>query len=242
MSIVAVHSYQMYGPGTGITTPDPTGNIVVTPNEADGRAFTFSIKGTGHAPADLSWTFTGGVPATATGYGPTSVSFAAAGTHLVQCVVVAGAGGTPAPATYSVTVTSTGTAGPRMAEAEAGTQAAEDAGMGGTDVQVEPDMETPAQAPEYDPGDYTVHEVTAYATEHPEEAGAIYAAELEGKGRSTLLDHLATLIPYDPGDYTVAEVTQYAEEHPDEVADILAAEQAGKNRTTLVSHLEALIG
>jgi len=128
-----------------------------------------------------------------------------------------------------------------MAEAEAGTQAVEDAGMGGTDVQAT-DMETPAQAPEYDPGDYTVHEVTAYATEHPEEAGAIYAAELEGKGRSTLLDHLATLIPYDPGDYTGAEVTQYAEEHPDEVADLLAAEQAGKNRTTLVSHLEALIG
>ena len=238
MSIVAVHSYQMYGPGTGITTPDPTGNIVVTPNEADGRVFTFSMKGTGHAPADLSWTFTGGVPATATGYGPTSVSFAAAGTHLVQCVVVAGAGGTPAPATYSVTVTSTGTAGPRMAEAEAATEATvEDAGMGGTDVQVEPDLETAAVEESYDPADHTVSEVVAYVQAHPDEVDAVYAAEQAGKGRTTLLDHLADLIPFDPSDYTVPEVTAYAVEHPEEIPDLIAAEEAGRNRATLLNHL-----
>jgi hypothetical protein len=43
----------------------------------------------------------------------------------------------------------------------------------------------------YDPGAYTVADVQAYVTEHPDELDAIYAAEQSGKARSTLLDWLA---------------------------------------------------
>lgn len=39
----------------------------------------------------------------------------------------------------------------------------------------------------YDPGAHTVAEVQAYVTEHPDEADAIYQAELNGSARSTLL-------------------------------------------------------
>jgi len=45
-------------------------------------------------------------------------------------------------------------------------------------------------APEFDPEDYTISEVVAYAEAHPEEVKALYAAERRGKGRVTLLADL----------------------------------------------------
>lgn len=46
----------------------------------------------------------------------------------------------------------------------------------------------------YDPGEYTVAEVTDYATAHPDEVEAIGAAEAAGKARVTLLAALAELV------------------------------------------------
>jgi hypothetical protein len=92
----------------------------------------------------------------------------------------------------------------------------------------------------YDPGEHTVSEVQTYVTENPDEAGAVYDAEVDGKARSTLLTWLEEQIPFDPEAYTVQEVVDYAEANPDQLEDIIAAEQAGKNRTTLVSQLESM--
>lgn len=64
------------------------------------------------------------------------------------------------------------------------------------ETPVEPDPEPapvepePAPAEAYDPGVHTVDEVLAYADAHPDEVGAIIAAEEAGKNRSTLLDKL----------------------------------------------------
>jgi hypothetical protein len=92
----------------------------------------------------------------------------------------------------------------------------------------------------FDPGEHNVAEVVDYAQAHPDEAAALYDAEVAGKNRTTLLGQLEALMPYDPGRYTVADVVAYAQANPDQVPDIIAAEEAGKNRTTLLNQLHAL--
>lgn len=47
--------------------------------------------------------------------------------------------------------------------------------------------ERPAQPEQYDPRDYNVADALDYAAEHPDEIGAIRAAEEAGKARVTLL-------------------------------------------------------
>ena len=214
MSIVTVHGpYMMYGAGGGIVANDPTGVIKTTPVPGNSLQFTFSVGATSRPGTDITWTWSpaaGSAPASGATGASVTVTFPPNQTTVVTCTV-AGAG-TPPPTNgvRQCTVRTGASATPRMAEA-----AVEDAGMGGTDVQQ-------AASSLYDPSHHSVTEVMTYVQEHPDEAGAIYDAEDAGRQRSTLLAHLAELIPFDPGDYTVADVTQYAEEHPDEVADILA--------------------
>lgn len=43
---------------------------------------------------------------------------------------------------------------------------------------------------EFDPGDHSIPDVKKYVDENPDESQRIYDAEVEGKGRQTLLDWL----------------------------------------------------
>jgi hypothetical protein len=45
---------------------------------------------------------------------------------------------------------------------------------------------------DFDPGKHSIADVKAYVEAHPDETQAIYDAESEGKGRSSLLDWLST--------------------------------------------------
>ena len=91
----------------------------------------------------------------------------------------------------------------------------------------------------YDPGEYTVAEVTEHAqTLDAEGVKALLAKEEAGKNRTTLVTALGELLPFDPGDWTVDEVKDYVLEYPEEREAALEAEKAGKNRTTLVTWLE----
>lgn len=45
---------------------------------------------------------------------------------------------------------------------------------------------------DFDPGDYTVDDVKAYVSEHPDQTAAVTKAEQSGKNRTSLLDWLAT--------------------------------------------------
>ena len=49
------------------------------------------------------------------------------------------------------------------------------------------------QAAAYDPGEHTIAQVQAYVTDHPDQADAILAAEMDGKDRVTLVDWLDSL-------------------------------------------------
>jgi hypothetical protein len=132
----------------------------------------------------------------------------------------------PAAGVYTVTVpVATGTgpsAGLLSAGREGGNESSDDIAVG------------------YDPAAHSVAEVQEFVAEHPDEAGAIYDAELAGKARSSLLSWLDSQVPYDPADYSVADVVEYAEANPDQVEDLIAAEEAGKNRSTLIAQLEDL--
>ena len=96
------------------------------------------------------------------------------------------------------------------------------------------------EADAYDPSVHTVAEVQEYVGSHPDEAEAIYDAEVAEKNRSTLVIWLEEQLPYDPGSYTVQEVVDYAIANPDLIDDLIEAEKAGKNRSTLIAQLEAL--
>lgn len=49
----------------------------------------------------------------------------------------------------------------------------------------------------YDPGDHTVDDVKEYVEANPEQAEAIFDAEVDGKDRTTLTDWLSNLISGD---------------------------------------------
>jgi len=180
MSIVAVHSYQMYGPGGGIVTDVP--QITTVPVAGNAMQFTFAANGSGHvAPAtELVWAFSGpGTPSptTGTGYGPITVTGSTPNAQISAVLTVTGTPGTPPPGTYTEVVRTGSGAVPReMEQATAAEQAA------------------PANGEEWDPADYTVAEIIEYVDEHPDEAADILAAEQAGKNRSTLISHLESLI------------------------------------------------
>ena len=62
-----------------------------------------------------------------------------------------------------------------------------------TDSPVPAGESVDASTDAYDPGDYTVDDVVAYAEAHPDEVDAILAAERDGKNRVTLISHLETM-------------------------------------------------
>jgi hypothetical protein len=138
-------------------------------------------------------------------------------------------GGSPAAGTYPITVT-----------AYTGTGA-----VGTSPMMVRTGEETGEEPPPegevsvgYDPAAHTVDEVKEFVTEHPDEAQAMYDAELAGKNRATLISWLEENLPFDPGEHTVAEVEEFVTANPELVDEVLATEQAGKNRVTLVTWLE----
>ena len=137
-------------------------------------------------------------------------------------------GTTPAGGTYTFAVVAGG-ATPRFVEQSVD---------GGEEP---PEESTEEVAIGYDPAAHTVAEVQEYVTEHPEQLGEMYEAEVAGKNRSSLISWLVEQMPYDPGDYTIDEVKEYVGLNPSEVEDVLAAEEAGKNRVTLVTWLEDFV-
>lgn len=224
MSIVAVH-----GPYTfGSKAIQEVGPAQALPNPANGLQWTFRLDEESTRTTSLAWNFgAGATPATATGPGPHSVTYGAAGSKTVTATATGvGEGANPYPPAGVTTmlVTAVSGAAPQLR----------------MEAPPEGGGEESPPTEEYDPGDHTVSEVQQYVTDNPDELEAVYEAEVANKNRSTLVTWLEEQFPYDPGAWTVQEVVDYAEANPDELEEIIAAEQAGKNRTTLVSQLEAM--
>lgn len=57
-------------------------------------------------------------------------------------------------------------------------------------VEAAPAPSEPSGDDGFDPADYKVEDVIAYAEQHPDEVEAIINAELEGKGRVTIIEAL----------------------------------------------------
>jgi len=184
MSLVAVH-----GPNTMYTTqgggqsiPSTGGGVAqATKSPTNGLVYAFSVPNPGARPAaDFDWTFTGpGNPVAQTDKFSGTVTYTGAGAGTIVLTVAAGAG-PPAAGTY--TITTAPTAGtPRMVE-EGGGEAPQQQSAGG-DVEVG-----------YDPAAHTVAEVEEFLADHPDEAQAIYDAEVAGKNRVTLVEWLEDLL------------------------------------------------
>ena len=224
MSIVAVHGPYTFG-SKGITEVGPAQAV---PNPTNGLIWTFKLDKPSTRTTSLAWTFPTGTPASATGPGPHVVTFGSAGSKAVTAVATGvGEGANPYPpaGTTNIPVTAvTGTGPPGTSLRSVGP---EEEGEEASDVGVG-----------YDPAAHTVDEVKEFVTEHPDEARAMYDAEVAGKNRATLISWLEENIPFDPGDYTIDEVKEYVTDNPDEINEVLDAEAAGKNRVTLVGWLE----
>ena len=236
MSIVAVH-----GPNTmGSKAVTEVGPAMATVDQSNGLIWTFKLDQSSTRTTSLAWTFPTGTPATATGPGPHTVTYASAGSKANTAVATgAGEGANPYPpaGTTNIPVTAVSGAAPQMMM-----MGAPEEGEGEEFIEEDDsDEESPEVPIAFDPAAHTVAEVEEYADEHPEQAAELLDAEVAGKNRSTLVAFLEGLIPFDPGAYSVADVIAYADENPDEAEEILEAERAGKNRTTLISHLEGLV-
>lgn len=57
----------------------------------------------------------------------------------------------------------------------------------GAAVNAAPSAEPPAEPDPYNPADHTVAEVIAHIEEHPDDAGAVLAAERAGKNRKSII-------------------------------------------------------
>jgi hypothetical protein len=71
---------------------------------------------------------------------------------------------------------------------------------------------------DFDPADYTVDEVVAYAEENPEEAQAILDAETAGQNRTTLVRRLQPMVEDDAADEPAAEAEATEATEGDEAA------------------------
>lgn len=179
MSIVAVHGPNTWG-SKAITEVGPAQAVV---NPANGLIWTFKLDQPSTRTASLVWTYPTGTPATSTGPGPTTVTFASAGTKAVTAVATgAGEGANPYPpaGTTNLPVTAVSGAAPQLMMMEGGGESGE--GDGGE--------ETPPEDTPFDPADHTIPEVEDYVGQHPDELERIYSAEVDGKGRTTLLSWL----------------------------------------------------
>lgn len=238
MSIVAVHGPYTFG-SKAVTEVGPA---MATASPTNGLIWTFSLDSPSTRTASLAWTFPTGTPASATGPGPHTVTFASAGTKAVTAVATGvGEGANPYPpaGTTNLPVTAVAGAGPTSGLLMA---------PGGDDepqaqarsIEAAPEEDTPDIDVGYDPAAHTVAEVEEFVAEHPEQLREMYDAEVAGKNRTTLVNHLESLLPFDPAEYSVEDVKAYVEDNPDEAIDVLNQERQGKNRSTLVSFLEDL--
>jgi hypothetical protein len=154
------------------TVQSPSGQARATQNPTNGWIFTFEAVNKQRPPADYDWTFSDTRPAQNDAYQGT-VTFVTPGPQSITLTIAAGAG-PPAGSTNTIAVNPV--AGmPRSVEGRS----------------AEPDMSKPALKPEaipddevYDPADFTVDEVVAWAEEDPDQLDAIIAAEEAGKAES----------------------------------------------------------
>ena len=234
MSIVSVHGPNTFGVvgagggGGGMTVTNTGGTVTADAN--NGFRFTFAGAGD-RAAADYDWSFSGGAGATAQpNLKNGTVTFTDAGPKVITLTLGTSGGTTPAGGTYTFNVTAT-SSGPRSVR---------ELDQSGEEAPPETPSEEPPQETPYDPGAYTVGEVQAYVSSHPDEVEAVYEAELAGKNRISLITWLENQMPYDPGSHTITDVLDYAAENPGELEAIIAAEQAGKSRSTLITQLESM--
>lgn len=172
MSIVTIHGPYTFG-SKAITE---VGAAVATVSPTNGLIWTFRLDQPSTRTASLVWTFPTGTPATITGPGPTTVTFASAGTKAVTLVATGvGEGANPYPpaGTTNLPVTAIAGAGPTSGLMRAGGD--------------------PEYSTGYDPGEHTVTEVIGYVEDNPAELDAVIDAEEVGKARVTLLTHLESM-------------------------------------------------
>jgi PKD repeat protein len=237
VSIVAVHGPNTFG-SKGVVESGPA---MATPNPSNGLQWTFKLDSASTRTTSLSWNFgSGATPATATGPGPHSVTYGAAGNKTVTSTATgAGEGANPYPpaGVTTMSITAVSGAAPQLLMAPGGEEGAPSE-MGSQEAAPETAPGTSPNIEEVLSG--TVDEVKTWAEANPDYIAELYEAETAGQNRSTLVAWLEQRVPFDPGNYTVTQVIGYAEDYPDEIDAIIAAEQAGKNRTTLISQLEAM--
>lgn len=184
MSMVTVHGPNtMYTTeGGGASVPSSPVGAQATKSPTSGLVFNFSFPNPGaNANTCFDWTFIGpGSPVPQADKFSGTVTFTGPGPVSIICTVT---GATPPPTNQAYTINATATAGvPRDIEASQ-----------------QPALEAPTEASvdqtgSYDPGEFTVAEVVAYATDNPEEVQSIIDAEEAGRSRTTLLNQLRAML------------------------------------------------
>jgi len=179
VSIISVH-----GPNTfGSKALTEVGAAQATVSTTNGLIWTFKTDAPSTRTASLVWTYPTGTPATSTGPGPTTVTFASAGTKAVTMVATGtGEGANPYPpaGTTNIPVTAVSGAAPQLLTAEEPPAVAGDDDTGEMDVA-------------FDPAAHTVTEVIGFVEDYPDTLDDVITAEEAGKGRSTLLQHLESM-------------------------------------------------
>jgi hypothetical protein len=169
MSIVAVHGPNTFG------SMAVTGNAVVvaTVDPANALLWTFRPVDQSQAAANYDWAYTpaGGSPASpiADTKNPVITFTGAVGSTKTVTLTL---NGVAQPALVITIPPSTGGASLRSLPPEGGEESGDE---------------------EFDPADYTIPDVVAYAEDNPDQLEDIIAAEEAGKARSTLLSQLEAM-------------------------------------------------
>jgi hypothetical protein len=183
MSIVSVHGPYTFG-SKAVTEVGPA---MATVNPTNGLIWTFKLDQASTRTASLAWTFPTGTPASATGPGPHTVTYAGAGSKANTMVATgAGEGVNPYPAAGTTNLPVTAVAG------SGGAGMSLLSAPGGDEGGEEP---PPEENGEYDPGEYTIPEVEAYVDAYPDQTEDVLDAEVAGKNRSTLVAWLEARLP-----------------------------------------------
>jgi hypothetical protein len=181
MSIISVH-----GPNTfGSKAVTEVGPAMATVNPTNGLIWTFKTDQPSTRTASLVWTFPTGTPSTITGPGPTTVTFASAGTKAVTMVATgAGEGANPYPVAGTTNLPVTAISGSGQPGASL---------LSAPGDEESPDEEDPDIEVAFDPAAHTVTEVIGFVEDYPDTLEDVIDAEEAGKARSTLLQHLESM-------------------------------------------------
>jgi hypothetical protein len=233
MSIVAVHGPYTFG--SKAVSQNSSGTASATVNPANGLIWTFNAADQSQPAANYDWTYTpaGGAPASPINDTKSPVITFTAGTKTVTLTL----NGVAQP---PITVTAVAGTGPQTGLMSAPIGGDDEPQAQARSIEEAPEESAPDIDVGYDPAAHTVAEVEEFVAEHPEQLREMYDAEVAGKNRTTLVNHLESLLPFDPAEYSVEDVKAYVEDNPDEAIDVLNQERQGKNRSTLVSFLEDL--